>query len=523
MAKYAKKNNTPVMVLTIILLLVAAVLGGMVWFVSSHIFVDGRAYPKNAKALDLRGKTITAETYDNLRARLPGCEIRWDVPFQGSAYPDDTTALTVHSLSDADLARLERFPKLERLDAAGCRDYDRLMELKAQRPDLVLTYTVDIGGTDYPQDADSVACSDLSAENIARMGYLPQLRRVDATGCADPAAIRALAEANPELEINYQVELLGQTFTEKDTAAAFRNPDVGALMTGLGSLPALETVDLGAVSASGSELKSLAEAYPDIQFHWEKAIFGKTFQSSDAEIDLSGLDVGSLAQVEDAMQAFPYAKKVILANCGFENEELAAFREKMRPSYKVVWTVRVTGRSIRTDQEIIHSSALQVCFIDEQSQDLKYCEDAIVVDIGHSYMKNLEWVKGMPNLKYLILAPNWLRDLSPLSSCKNMVYLELFWNKYIEDSSPLVECTALKDLNISGTYADIEPLYQMTWLDNLWANGCGLSESEQAQLREHLPNTTVSTLVGDYTVGGWRQVPGYYAMRDLMGLPYNKW
>ena len=228
MAKYAKKNNTPVIVLTIILLLVAAVLGGMVWFVSSHIFVDGRAYPKNAKALDLRGKTITAETYDTLRARLPQCEIRWDVPFQGSAYPDDTTALTVHSLSDADLARLERFPKLERLDAAGCRDYDRLMQLKQQRPGLVLTYTVDIGGTDYPQDADSVACSDLSAENIARMGYLPQLRRVDATGCADPAAIGALAEANPELEINYQVELLGQTFTEKDTAAAFRNPDGSA-------------------------------------------------------------------------------------------------------------------------------------------------------------------------------------------------------------------------------------------------------------------------------------------------------
>ena len=146
MAKYAKKNNTPVIVLTIILLLVAAVLGGMVWFVSSHFFVDGRAYPKNAKALDLRGKTITAETYDTLRARLPQCEIRWDVPFQGSAYPDDTTALTVHSLSDADLARLARFPKLERLDAAGCRDYDRLMQLKQQRPDLVLTYTVDIGG-----------------------------------------------------------------------------------------------------------------------------------------------------------------------------------------------------------------------------------------------------------------------------------------------------------------------------------------------------------------------------------------
>ena len=523
MARYAKKNNTPVIVLTIILLLVAAVLGGMVWFVSSHIFVDGRAYSKNAKTVDLRGKTISTETYDTLRRQLPGSVIRWDVPFQGKSYPDDTTALSVQRLTAEDLTRLERFPRLERVDAAGCRDYEQLMALRERYPHLDLRYAVNIGGTDYPQDADSVACSDLSSENIARMGYLPQLRRVDATGCSDPEALRTLAQTYPDLEITYRVELLGQTFTEKDTHGVFQNPDIRALQTGLASLPALETVELGTVSALGSELKALAEAYPDIQFHWEKEVFGKTFQSSDKEIDLSGLEVGSLAKVEEAMEAFPYAEKVILADCGFENEELAAFREKMRPSYKVVWTVRVTGKWIRTDQEVIHSSALRVCFIDELSQDLKYCEDAVVVDIGHSYVKNLEWVKGMPKLQYLVLAHNWLRDISPLSSCKNMVYLELFWNKYIADYSPLVECTALKDLNISGTYADMKPLYQMTWLDNLWANGCGLSESGKAELQEHLPNTKISAVVGDYTVGGWRQTPGYYAMRDIMGLPYNTW
>ena len=195
----------------------------------------------------------------------------------------------------------------------------------------------------------------------------------------------------------------------------------------------------------------------------------------------------------------------------------------MRPEYKVVWSVHITKKPIRTDQEVIHSSALEVCFIDEQSQDLYYCEDAIVVDIGHSYVKNIEWVRGMPKLKYLILTHNWIKDLTPISTCKNMVYLEIYWNDYIPDYSPLVECTSLVDLNLSGSFADLEPIKQMTWLENLWANCRGVSESEYRELCEALPNTHIEYRGGDYTSYGWRDVQGYFDMRDIMGLPYNTW
>ena len=166
---------------------------------------------------------------------------------------------------------------------------------------------------------------------------------------------------------------------------------------------------------------------------------------------------------------------------------------------------------------------MQVCLIDEQSQDLYYCEDAIVCDIGHSYVKNIEWVKGMPKLKYLILTHNWVKDLTPLSTCKNMVYLEIYWNDYIPDYSPLVECTSLVDLNLSGSYADLEPIKQMTWLENLWATCRGVSESEYRELCEALPNTKIEYRGGDYTSYGWREVQGYFDMRDIMGLPYNHW
>ena len=537
-----KSNKKPVIILLILVLLCAALLGSMVWFVSTHFFVGGKAYPDDARQLDLRGQILSVKEYDAIREKLPDCEIRWNIPFQNSAYPDTTTSLTVHSLSDADLQVLAYFPELAEVDASGCRDYAQIQKLQEQYPDLQVSYTVTIGGQEYAQDAAAVTSPELTEEDIAMMAYLPELKAVDASQCRDYSRLAVLAEAFPDVDISYRVEVLGQTFTEADVSAVFRDPDVAALTEQLGYASHLESVHLVEPSAGPEALRQLMEAYPDITITWDKTVLGKTFNSAATEYDLTDLSLSAdylpkwamepmpaeetariTGVVEEAMAYFPNAEKVILPAYYFDNETMAEFREKMRPEYKVVWTVYVTRKPVRTDQEVIHSSAYQVCFIDEQSQDLKYCEDAIVVDIGHSYVKDISWVRGMPKLKYLILTHNWVKDLTPLNTCKNLVYLELFWNDYIPDYTPLLGCTALEDLNISGTFADIEPLYQMTWLKNLWANCKGISAAEDAALKEALPNTTVMTTGGSYTTGGWRQTQGYYDMRDIMGLPYNHW
>ena len=536
-----RRNNAPVVVLLVVLLLVAALLGGMIWFVKNHFFVGGRAYRNDAEMLDLRDRNITVEEYETIREKLPGSTIHWSIPFQGSTYGENTTTLSVQSLSDEDIAMLAYFDCLEAVDATHCRDYGQIRKLQEQYPGLDVSYIVTIGGTEYPRDAVAVATAELTDEEISLMAMLPQLKSVDATGCQDAARLGALSAAFPEIHVTYQVELLGKTFTEADVSATFEDPDVEELMEKLICLPGMESVHLVEPEASAEALRQLMETYPSITFTWDKTVLGTTFNSAETVYDFSdialtdspsynwraALDAAETARitavVEEAMSWFPNAEKVILPAYAMDNETMAAFREKMRPSYKTVWTVYVTSKPVRTDQEIIHSSAYKVCFIDEQSQDLKYCEDAIVVDIGHSYVKNIEWVKGMPNLKYLILTHNWVKDLTPLSTCKELIYLELYWNDHIPDYSPLLGCTALVDLNISGTYADIEPLYQMTWLKNLWANACGLTLEEQTTLKESLPNTTVMTTGGSYTSGGWRQVQGYFDMRDIMGLPYNTW
>lgn len=517
-------NRKTIVVLLILVILAAGLLGSMIWFLNSHVFVGGKAYAKDAQQLDLRDRELSWQEYEQIQAELPDCDITWSVPFQGESYPNNAASVKVRQLTDQELKALSYFENLTDVDAVGCRDYELLERLKEQYPNVNLTYTVSIGGQEYPQDAASVVCHELTDEEIALMAYLPQLRHVDASGCRNYEQIGKLSQAYPELDVAYRVEILGEVFTEADVEATFPDPDVDALMEKLAWLPHMEKVHLVEPSASADALRQLMEAYPDVTFTWDKTVLGKTFNSAETEYDFSNMPLESTDPIEEAMKYFPNAEKVIMSDCGIDNETMAAFREKMRPEYKVVWTVYITKKPVRTDQEVIHSSAYKVCFIDEQSQDLKYCEDAIVVDIGHSYVKDISWVKGMPKLKYLILTHNWVKDLAPLSTCKNLVYLELYWNDWnYDDFTPLLGCTALEDLNVSGTNFDMEPLKQMTWLKNLWANLNGVTPEEHAELQAALPNTKVVTQEWKHTGGGWREVQGYFDMRDIMGLPYNDW
>ena len=537
-----KSNKAPIIVLLVLVILAAGLLGGVVWFVNTHFFVGGKPYANDTQALDLRGQKISMEEYHAICQRLPEAQIRWDVPFQGTAHPDDTTGLSIQTLSDQDLETLSYFKNLKTVDASGCREYTQIQKLKEQYPNVSVKYTVAIGGKEYSHDAQKVVVSELTDEEIALMAYLPELKEVDASACRNYEQIGKLMEQHPELEMSYQVELLGKTYTEDDTTAEFVDPDVNVLLESLAWLPHMEAVTFTTEpTASAESLRKLVDAYPDITFNWSKTVLGKTFSTADTELDLAGTTVDNVTYsewakpideaqtaeviqtVKEAMAYFPYAEKVIFPAHFYHNETMSAFREEMRSEYKVAWYVHITKKPVRTDQEIIHSSAMQVCLIDEQSYDLMYCEDAVVVDIGHSYVKYIEWVRYMPKLKYLVLAHNWIKDLTPISTCKNLVYLELFWNKHIPDYTPLLECTSLIDLNISGSPADPTPLTQMTWLRNLWCNRCPFSAETQEMLRNALPNTRLEFHGGTYTSLGWRETQGYYDMRDYMGLPYNHW
>ncbi|MGM9590224.1 MAG: hypothetical protein ACI3V0_08660 [Faecousia sp.] len=457
-----------ILALVLVLLLAAGgVVGYNVWYQNSHIFVEDAVYEKDLTFLDLRGTGVSLEHYEAVRQQLESCEIRYDLPFQGSFYADDTTELTITSLTDEEVELLDYLPGLTVVHAEGCRDYEQLRALQERRPDCKVTYTVSLFGREYAQDTK---------------------------------------------ELSFGSETL----------------DMEELSAALVNLRQMKRIHFDQPTVAPQDLVALMETYPDISITWEKDAFGATYSSDVTELDLTGMIFASLEEVEQGTAYFPALEKVILSECGpaqkqwFDNETMAAFREKMRSEYKVVWTVQINNLKVRTDETYFMPAKHHTVVTNFQAQNLKYCEDMICVDLGHMAITDITFVEGMPHLKYFIIVDAPLMYIDSISTCKELIYLEFFWT-WLNDFTPLLECTAMQDLNVSRTNGDPMVFKEMTWLKNLWIDGNDLTAEEKVELEAALPNTHIEYCYGVMARNGWRDLQNYFDMRDLLGMPYNTW
>lgn len=463
------KKRIVIILIAVLLLVAAGGIGYYTWYQNSHIFVEEAVYAKDLTELDLRGTGVSLEHYEAVHQQLPDCEIRYDLPFQGGFYADDTTELSITSLTDTEVELLDYLPGLQTVHAEGCRDYAQLRALQERRPDCTVTYTVPLFGKEYPQDTK---------------------------------------------ELSFGSEQL----------------DMAELKAALSNLPQMEKVFFQQPTVPAAELIDLMEACPEISVTWEKDFFGTAYTSDVTELDLTGTQMETLDGVEEAAAYFPALEKLILSECGpdpsrrkwIDYETMAAFREKMRPQYKVVWTVQINNLKVRTDETYFMPAKHHEVVTNFQVQNLKYCEDMICVDLGHMAIQDISFVEGMPHLKYFIIVDAPLMYIDSISTCKELIYLEFFWT-WLNDFTPLLECTAMQDLNVSRTNGDPMVFKEMTWLKNLWIDGNDLTEAEKVELEAALPNTYIKYCYGLMAGNGWRFLQNYYDMRDLLGMPYNTW
>ena len=556
-------------VLLIVLAAALLAVGIAVWFLLTHVWVAGTFYSRNADVLDLRFADITTADYDKLRKKAPNSEILWRIPFQGKTYDQDTDVLYVTSLTDEDVATLDYFTRLKTVEAQKCTDYPQLAALTARRPEVTVEYAVTIDGKEYPQDTAVVSISGITEEEINLLTYLPELTAVTAVGCRTPEQMTQLRDFCQEKGLSFALRFGTKTYPDTVEELDVTGVTDGELEL-LQLLPELKTLHLKNPEADPETVAQLRSTYPKADISWEVEIAGVSFPDDTKEVDLSAVLESSAVQtaagtaagtqtaagaqttaktqtttgtatgtqstketqstapavtlnLEDLEKKMSYlsdAKQVFLGKCGLDNEELAALRERVRDSYKLVWTVQLGKKlTARTDDTTFMPVREHVYyFLDEDAYNLRYCEDMLCVDVGHMGLTNIDFVKGMPHLQILILAHNGqLQDISPISSCKELIFLELDWSA-VKDFTPLVGCTSLEDLNIGLTYPSVEPLMQMTWLKNLWM----VDRGGAYQLSQALPDTKI-VASADATVGaGWRNLPNYYKMRDMLGMEYMR-
>lgn len=523
-----RKRALSVLVCILIVLLLGGI--GSVWVHQNYLYYNGSFIPRKGEVLDLRHMDLTTGDLDELRTLLPGKQIIWNVPFQG-LLDSQTQELRITSLTMEDLASLDYFPELIRVDASGCTDYEVLEALQARRPECEVNYQIVVGGTGWDESADSLEVKDPDMEELTRqIPYLKKLTSVRLSGQLPEAEeLFQLRDLFPHIRFIWEVEA-GPLTTDctaetLDLSGIALSYDEALRILSL--LPDLKEVDMRGCGLTDAEMMALADSAPDRFLVWEMEFFGLKFSTDITELDISGIKMDSPEAIEQLLPYLKKLKKVDMSHCGLDDETMDALN-KRHDSVRFVWSVYIKGYYIPTDATYFYpyklNSDLQVGTLD--LYPLRYCTDMICIDIGHqTAVYNCDWAAFMPELKYLIIAHTNISDLSPLVNCKKLVYLEIFMLS-LTDYSPLLELTALEDLNMGCTYADPAPIAKMTWLKNLWwfhayAYGKPSSGAEEL-LAEALPNTVQKYRLQHSTDGGWRKLQNYFDMRDLMGMHYLK-
>ena len=513
-----RKKILLVLLLSMTVLLTTA--AGVLWNVRNYVIVGFQFYPKGVQQLDLREREITLQHYEKLLLRMPDCEILWNVPFQDQRISSDAEQIHISSLSQADIPMLQYFSRLKTVKAEHCTDYEALQALCQQRPDLTVEYAVAIGAEKYAPEAEQVILAQIAAEEIHRLGYFPNLKKVLCSG-GRTEVIAQVKDYCRDHQLDFRI-LLGDTELSLDVDTAVIDAIGEEQLELLRLLPKLKQLHLQRPRVSADKLPALQQEFPDVTVTWEQEVWGQIFPSTVEELDLSGMKTGDLDDLDRQLAYFPNIKQVFLGECGLDNELLAAHREQVRDRYKLVWTVSLGEKlKSRTDAATFMPVREKVYYFnDEEAYNLRYCEDMVCIDIGHMSIHNIDFVKYMPNLQYLILAHTQLQYIDPISACKNLKFLELDWSP-VKDLTPLKGCTALEDLNLGKVYADFTPVGEMSWLKNLWMVEC--STADRYRMTQALPDTRVMVIGAATVANGWRELDNYYAMRDLLGMHYMSW
>ena len=307
---------TVLVVVALVLALGIAGAVGFVWYRNNHIFVEGDAYDITVQNLDLTGEDVSVAYYEELKAQLPDCQIRWMVPFQDGKYPNDTEKLVLKNLSLEGVEFIVKyFPNLKELDLTQCHNYDVLAVAEATLTDCEVQYFVNLGHSGHIRDhKDDVIqlefLNDVENESydfealLKNLVYFPELKQLVLKNVAySLEQVESLKAAYPEIEITATVEILGLEYgmevTELDLSG-MTGEDAVLAAEQIKKLPDLTYVNLNPENGIGAlsleDVKQLMEEQ-HIQPN-ELVSFGDGYVEIELVANLGGLAIGAATNEE---------------------------------------------------------------------------------------------------------------------------------------------------------------------------------------------------------------------------------
>lgn len=297
-----------------------------------------------------------------------------------------------------------------------------------------------------------------SAEEILALAEIPTLRRVDAAGSAEYAALRELRRLLPDCKIRWTVPLQGEVYP--DDAETLVLSSTEGLEQAMAGLPELKTVDLRSCEPEIGLMDRLYEDYPDVEFLW-RFTFGQE----------------------------GHKQWTVSSDCS---------------CFSSLWTGSEAYRYTEEDYYPL----------------LRFCRHLRALDLGHSDIGDVSLIGQLRELQVLILADNpRITDISPLENLHELMYLELFLCCDIEDFSCLFSMPKMMDLNLSYcrnledvSFIDSMPDFRSGWFRNskvTWAMVKPYQDSRGQELRFVVGSPADLSSI----YGGWRDTERSRAIR----------
>ncbi len=293
-------------------------------------------------------------------------------------------------------------------------------------------------------------------------------------------------------------------------------------------LPAPETES---ERLSWADIRRIVEALPEAEVEYRFHISDLRFSTLSERMDINHIrfdDEGAL--IREILPCMRKLKVLDMDYCGVSSEQMAEMRDAY-PDVELIWRVwfgpSYDRLSVRTDVECVLASSVYG-LSDENSGELRYCTKVKYLDVGHSNIEHIDFVREMRDLEVLVVSLSDYCDLSPVTGLDKLEYFEGCNSTYqgVIDLTPLSTCPNLRHINVCFLNAveGYESLAALSGLERLWFGAATpVPQAAVEALRAALPDTTVNNTEPTGCLGTWRydengaNLPRYALLREQFG------
>ncbi|MBQ3373178.1 MAG: hypothetical protein IJG40_08625 [Oscillospiraceae bacterium] len=474
---------------------------------------------------DFSGSTCYSEIMQWAEAH-PAVSVRYTVPLpNGTVMENSSSVAELSSLRHEDvgtaISALRNLPQITAINLGSSSQSsspvtaEDVAAFQTAYPSAGISYSVDFLGKEWPIGTETVDLTGLmsaqvpeAANGIALLPNVKSIRIADnatTDGSLQWSDLTTISHAAPNAAMDYKFSVCGVNATTADTSLDLSNitpADVGSLVAVLPGMTQLQYLNLGHYrnGLSFADLQAIANACPQTTISMVCAVYDKEFNLADEVLDLNHIRVQDNG--EDVKNFLPYMKNLKtldMDSCGVPDQAMAEIRDAY-PNINVVWRVWFGSEySVRTDVvKILASKPSKGGDItNSNSAGLYYCTKVRYLDLGHNdELTDFSFVRNMPDLQLVVISMTGISDLSPFSSCSELIYLEM-GNTRVSDISPLAACTKLRHLNIGTNkgISDITAMYDIPLLRFWIGVGDPVPQEQIDTYRSLHPECEVNTTV----------------------------